>query len=95
LTLPDDFSERVMFSAKSPGGFSARRDLKRGFVFSHRPAVRRNAAGKSKVLKEKRPRGQRVLNGPSGPRAGGRASLASWWVAEKAFSENAFPENGI
>jgi hypothetical protein len=94
LTLPDDFSERVMFSAKPPGGFSARRDLKRGFVFSHRPAVRRNAAGKSKGLKGKRPRGQRVLNGLSGPRARGRASVASW-VAEKAFSENAFPENGI
>jgi hypothetical protein len=76
-----------MFSAKSPGGFSARRDLKRGFVCSHRPAVRRHAAGKSKGLKEKRPRGQRVLDVLSGARGEGRASVASR-VAEMAFSEN-------
>jgi hypothetical protein len=63
--------------AKSPCGVSARRDLKRGFVSSHRPAVRRNAVGKSIGLEEKRPRGQGVLDGLSGVRVGGRAQAAS------------------
>ena len=45
LSLPDDFSEGVILLVKPPCGSSARRDLKRGFVSSHRPAVRRNAVG--------------------------------------------------
>src|SRR5882762_7194877 len=49
-----------------PRGCPARRDLKPGFVFSHRPAVRRQAARRSSGWKKKRPRGQRVLNGLSG-----------------------------
>jgi len=41
-------------------------------VSSHRPAVRQDAVGLYRRLEKKRSRGQRVLNGLSGARAGGR-----------------------
>jgi hypothetical protein len=49
-----------------------------GFVFSHRPAVRRNAVGQIRSWKRREgsPRGQRVLDGLSGARAGGRVLAA-------------------
>jgi len=50
-----------------------RRDLKRGFIFSHRPAVRlQTPLVRSRAAREKLSRGQRVLNGVSGAGAGGR-----------------------
>jgi len=60
-----------MLPAKTPGGYSARRDLKRGLISGHRQAARRNAAQRS-WLEEKRSRGQRVLDGRSGALAAGR-----------------------
>jgi hypothetical protein len=51
----------------------ARRDLGRRLVFRHRPAVRRNAASRSVLVKMRLSRGQRVLDRLSGARAVGRA----------------------
>jgi hypothetical protein len=76
LSLPDDFSKGVILVVKSPRELAARHDLKRGFVFSRRPAARQNAARQSIGLERKRPRGQRVLDGLSGVRAGRRAQAA-------------------
>jgi len=76
-----------------PRGCPARRDLKPGFVFSHRPAVRRQAARRSSGWKKKRPRGQRVLNGLSGVRVGGRAQAASSTAFHTASLENGIWSN--
>jgi hypothetical protein len=71
---------------KPPRGFFTRRDLKR----SSSPATDRPSGempfAKSIGLEEKRPRGQRVLDGLSGVRAGGRS---------KAASNTASFENGV
>jgi len=67
-----------MVPANSPRGFPRRRDLKGCLEFQAQTgctAKRRQA--KSTVLKEGRPRGQRVLDGRSGARAGGRVLAAS------------------
>ena len=54
----------------------ARRDLKRRLTSGHRLAVRQNAVGLNRWLEEERSRGQRVLDGLSGARAGGRVQAA-------------------
>jgi len=45
LSLPEDFSERVMLPSEIAVRCSAQRDVKRGFISSQRLAVRQKRRG--------------------------------------------------
>jgi len=61
----------------------------RAAVFSHRPAVRRNAVRQqTSVRKKKRSRGQWVLDDLSGTRVGGRAQAPSKPSPTASFGKN-------
>jgi hypothetical protein len=79
LSLPDDFSETSETGWRNrSAGYSARRDLKARLRLSaiDRP-FGETPSGKSVRLKEKRSRGQRLLDGLAGTRVQGRTLATS------------------